>query len=179
MAKLKLHFKGDPILAQKAKPVTDIHSKEFQDFLDDLIEACIEYDGVGIAAPQVGKSLRVFIMVSRPASQDPDAPEIEAEIVINPLIIKQSEETAADWEGCLSVPGFRGLVVRSQEIEVQYQNRKGETVHRILIGYFARIFLHEYDHLEGILYLDRMEKDAPLITLEEYEKMFPKEDDGS
>ena len=175
MTSLKLHLKGDPILARKAEPVTNIRSEEFQAFIDDLAEACREYEGVGIAAPQVGQSQRVFIMASRPNSRYPDAPEMEAEAVINPRILNQSENQTLDWEGCLSIPGYRGLVARPWEIQVEYQNRSGETVQRTLSDFAARIFQHEYDHLEGILYLDRMEDNTPLITLEEYEKMLEQE----
>ena len=181
MSELQLHFKGDPVLVEKSRPVGDIKSDEFQAFLDDLAMACFQFEGVGLAAPQVGRSSRVFAMIST-VDMDSEAPlEMGPEIVINPEILQQSKETALDWEGCLSVPGYRGPVPRSVEIEAAWLSRTGEKIHRVMKGYAARVFLHEYDHLEGVLFLDRMTENSRLLSMEEYDEMLlaAEEDEGA
>ena len=122
MAKLTIHTKGSEILGKKAQAVQDIHDAEFQEFLEDLAEACFEYDGVGIAAPQVGVSQRVFIVASKPNERYPNAPEIEPLAIINPEILSHSEETEVQYEGCLSIPGMRGRVSRPVHISVRFTN---------------------------------------------------------
>ncbi|MBF0432398.1 MAG: peptide deformylase [Fibrobacteria bacterium] len=161
----------DPVLKQKAELVTDIASPGMQQFIDELMEACTHYEGVGIAAPQVGKSIRLFIMASGPNLRYPDAPKMEMEAVINPQIKTMSEENIIDYEGCLSVPGYRGQVNRAESIEVEYVNRNGVNVSATFEGFIARIFQHEYDHLEGIIYPMRMEENAELITIDDYHKL--------
>jgi len=169
MSRLKLYYQGDPVLSQVSKEVKDIHSLPFQQFIDDLAEACVEYKGLGIASPQVGKSLRVFIRALPPYTGDISEWYLEA--VINPHILYKSQETEEGWEGCLSVPKKRGLVSRPMEIEVAYTNRQGESIQSSYSEYQARIFLHECDHLDGILYPERMDPSNKLISLEEYNKI--------
>ena len=176
---LKLHYQGDPVLQRVADPVKGIEDPQFQIFLDDLIDACFLYDGVGIAAPQVGTSLQVFIMASQPNSRYPDAPAMEPEAVINPKILFQSEEQEYSWEGCLSVPGMRGKVPRPVRIEVEYINRHGAPIRKTLENFEARLFLHEYDHLIGTLYPERMAPEDPLLSQEEYLALVQKGREGA
>lgn len=147
---------GEPLLRKRAAPVTVIDDREFQQTLDDLQTFVIERGGVGIAAPQVGISKRFFILSSHSNDRYPYAPNVEPFVVINPEITGHGEMTETDWEGCLSVPGFRGQVLRYQSIDVRYQTREGETVATKLEGFLARVFQHELDHLDGVLFIDRV-----------------------
>jgi peptide deformylase len=137
--------------------------------IDNLIHTVQAASGVGIAAPQVAESQRLFIMASHPNPRYPNAPEMEPIAIINPRIIAHSDETEKDWEGCLSVPGIRGLVPRWKEIEVEYYGRDGQLQHRVLTNFLARIFQHELDHLDGVVFLDRVETTQDLMTEQEYQ----------
>jgi peptide deformylase len=158
-----------PILRQNAIAISNIEDPNLQNLIDSLIETAKVANGVGIAAPQVSQSLRLFIVASRPNPRYPNAPTMEPTAMINPKIIFHSEEMVKDWEGCLSVPGKRGLIPRYQKIEVEYTDRKGLLQHQVLTDFVARIFQHELDHLDGILFLDRVESSQDLFTEEEYQ----------
>lgn len=163
---------GNPILRQVAKPVKDVFSQEIQDLIDQMLATVKEQRGVGLAAPQVGKSLRIFIISPEGKQRYPHCTVDESLVVINPEIKFISNKTDTDWEGCLSIPGIRGKVTRNLSIQVSYLNRLGESKTEIYHDFVARIFQHEYDHLEGIVFLDRMENPADLITDNEYMKFF-------
>jgi len=128
-------------------------------------------NGVGIAAPQIHVSRRVFIVASRPSSRYPNVPEMDPTAVINPEITWASDETHSDWEGCLSVPGIRGLVPRHKVIRIAYTTRDGERVDQRYSDFIARVFQHEYDHLEGLSFLDRVESTKNIITENEWLKL--------
>jgi peptide deformylase len=128
-------------------------------------------DGVGIAAPQVYASKRIFILASHPNPRYPKAPKMTPMAVINPKIIYHSGKLVKDWEGCLSIPGIRALVPRWDSIKVQFTNRQGKLVKRLFNDFVARIFQHEFDHLEGIVFLDRVENTKDIITEKEYQKI--------
>ena len=130
-------------------------------------------NGVGIAAPQVGESSRLFIVASRPNPRYPDAPLMEPEVVINPEILERSDEVVKGWEGCLSIPGIRGHVPRHRRIRVQYVNAEGHEIERVFSDFVARVFQHEYDHLEGVVFLDRLESMNDVMTEKEYQKLLP------
>jgi peptide deformylase len=168
MNPLSLLARGDQRLTLKAGRILDIADPDFQAFIDELIRCGRENLGVGIAAPQVGKSLRLFIMASQPNTRYPDAPAMEPTAVINPEILRVSEEKEPGWEGCLSVPGFRAKVPRHLEIDVAFTDRHGQNRTERFNGFMARLFQHEFDHLEGILYPERLDKGEALITLEEF-----------
>jgi peptide deformylase len=155
MVNLKIAQLGAPVLRNIAKPVEDVHSQDIQILIDNLVEQAITSQGVGIAAPQVSQSYRLFIVASHPNSRYPDAPQMEPVAMINPKILSHSEEMVEGWEGCLSVPGYRGLVPRYQTISVEYLNREGNLEQGELTDFVARIFQHELDHLNGILFVDR------------------------
>ncbi|MGB7443067.1 MAG: peptide deformylase [Coleofasciculaceae cyanobacterium] len=166
---------GNPILRQQAKSVDNIQDEHFQQLINKLILTAKSSNGVGIAAPQVSQSYRLFIIASRPNLRYPQAPTMEPTAMINPRIIAHSAEMVKGWEGCLSVPGIRGLVPRYQSIEVEYASRNGRLKRQELTDFVARIFQHEYDHLEGLVFLDRVESDQDLMTEEEYQKQFVKQ----
>lgn len=157
---------GHPELRIIAQPVIDISSNQIQSFLDALLQFVNEKNGMGIAAPQVGISERIFIMCSRPNSRYPYAPEMKPTVVISPEITWFSSETEKDWEGCLSVPGVRALVPRHTSIKVKFLSQLGDVIETEYSGFLARIFQHEFDHLEGKVFLDRV-KDTREIMMEQ------------
>ncbi|MGF1990040.1 peptide deformylase [Nostoc linckia z18] len=161
---------GNPTLRQKAAWVDNIQDPSIQKLIDDLMSTVATANGVGIAAPQVAQSYRLFIVASRPNARYPNAPEMEPTAMINPRIIGHSKEVVKDWEGCLSVPGIRGLVPRYKNIEVEYSDRQGNVQKQELRDFVARIFQHEYDHLDGIVFVDRLENTLDMITEQEYQQ---------
>lgn len=150
--------RGDVILTLKA---TSVAESEFNSvWLNELAAAMqatmLERNGVGIAAPQVYVSKRVIIVASRSNPRYPDAPEMDAVVMVNPEILEKSIETVLGEEGCLSVPNERGQVTRAETIKVQYFTLQGELVETVFQGFPARIVQHEIDHLNGILFVDRL-----------------------
>ncbi|NET24231.1 MAG: peptide deformylase [Okeania sp. SIO1I7] len=170
MAVLQVAQLGNKILRYQAQPINNIWDKNLQELIDNLIVTIIETNGVGIAAPQVSISDRLFIVASRPNLRYPNAPKMEPTAMINPKLISYSEDRIKGWEGCLSVPGIRGLVPRYRVINVEYTNREGKLERQELTDFVARIFQHEYDHLEGLVFLDRVESSTDLMTEDEYQK---------
>jgi peptide deformylase len=165
---LEISQLGNPILRQIAQPVFNIQDETFQVFIDDLLVTLTHSNGVGIAAPQVGKSCRVLIVASRPNARYPHAPLMEPTVMVNPQLVSHSGEVVKDWEGCLSVPGIRGLIPRYRRIEVEYTTRQGQRIRRELFDFVARIFQHECDHLNGMVFLDRLESVRDIVTDQEY-----------
>lgn len=161
---------GNPLLRAKAEVVENIQDWRIQKLIDALITTVKQANGVGIAAPQVAASDRLFIVASRPNPRYPNAPEMQPTPMINPKILAKSTEMANGWEGCLSIPGIRGLVPRSQAIEVEYTDRNGKLQKQELTDFVARIFQHEYDHLDGIVFLDRLKSTQDIVTEHEYQK---------
>ena len=162
---------GSPILRQRSQVVTNIPDPQIDDLIVDLIATADAANGVGIAAPQVAASMRLFIVASRPSPRYPHAPLMAPTAMINPEIIDRSGELVAGWEGCLSVPDTRGLVLRDRTIKVRYLTKFGALIQQELTGFVARIFQHELDHLDGILFPDRVANLADLITEAEYLKI--------
>jgi peptide deformylase len=165
---MQLLERGDERLTLKAGAILDLADPAFQAFLDQLTQCGLDNQGVGIAAPQVGINSRVFIMAPRPNPRYPDAPLIEPFAVINPVILGASQELETGWEGCLSVPGFRAQIPRHYEVDVEFTDRQGRLRQERFSGFLARLFQHEFDHLEGILYPDRLPQGNALVTLEEF-----------
>jgi peptide deformylase len=161
---------GNPTLRQKAAWVENTQDERIQQLIDGLIATVAKANGVGIAAPQVAESDRLFILASHPNARYPYAPLMEPTAIINPKIIAHSTEVVKGWEGCLSVPGIRGLVPRYQSIEVEYTDRNGQLKTQIFTEFVARIFQHENDHLDGIMFVDRLENTLDMITEEEFQK---------
>ena len=161
---------GSPILRQRSDLI-ELPDPQIDRLIVDLIATADAANGVGIAAPQVAASIRLFIVASRPSPRYPYAPTMEPTAMINPEIVDRSGDLVAGWEGCLSVPGVRGLVLRDRTIEVRYLTQAGELVQQELTGFVARIFQHELDHLDGILFPDRVTNPRELITEAEYLKL--------
>ena len=169
MAKvLKVAELGDPVLRSPTHTIQNIQDPAVQKLIDDLLKTVNKTNGVGIAAPQVSQSLQLFIVASRPNLRYLNAPTMEPTAMINPQILAYSDETVKDWEGCLSVPGMRGLVRRSQEIEVLYTDRHGEQHQKVFTDFVARIIQHEHDHINGKVFLDRVENTFDLMSEAEY-----------
>ncbi len=171
---LQVAHLGHPILRKKSKEVTDIKSIEVQTLIDNLIATVMEVDGVGIAAPQVYESLRIFILASHPNARYPYAPKMKPTAIINPKIHDMSKSKIKDWEGCLSIPGLRGLIPRSKSIKVDYTTSDGKKISKSFTDFVARIFQHEYDHLEGKLFIDRVESSLDLISEKEFQRLIKK-----
>ena len=168
---LQISTIGSPILRQKSAAIGNITDPQLEQTIADLMATCAAANGVGIAAPQVASSVRLFIVASRPSPRYPHAPTMAPTAMINPEIVDRSGELVAGWEGCLSVPGTRGLVMRDRAIAVKYFTKQGELVHQELTDFVARIFQHELDHLDGILFPDRVPNLTDLITEAEYLKI--------
>ncbi|MGF1588980.1 MAG: peptide deformylase [Pleurocapsa sp.] len=162
---------GDPILRSKAKPVNKTFNPTIIELIDSLIATATANSGVGIAAPQISQSYRLFIVASHPNPRYPQAPTMPPTAMINPRILSHGEQVVKDWEGCLSVPNLRGLIPRYHEIEVEYTTRQGEISQQILTDFIARIFQHELDHLDGIIFTDRITDPADLYTEAEYRQL--------
>ncbi len=143
----------NPILRRKARPVTDF-GVDLQKLVDDMIDTLHDEPGVGLAAPQIGVSLRVIVVEYPQDEEDPDA-QVKQYVVVNPEIVRASEEKVSGPEGCLSVPGLRGDVDRHVEITVKGQSRRGQPMKLKLKDWTARIFQHEIDHLDGLLFIDK------------------------
>ncbi|MDF0554840.1 peptide deformylase [Kamptonema sp. UHCC 0994] len=171
---LEISQLGNPVLRRQAQTIENIEDEQLQKLIENLIHTAQSANGVGIAAPQVAQSYRLFIIASRPTLRYPQAPIMEPTAMINPQIIARSNEVIKDWEGCLSIPGIRGLVPRSQAIEIEYTSRDGKQHRQELTDFVARIFQHEYDHLDGIVFLDRVENTQELMTEEEYQQQVVK-----
>lgn len=174
MAILKIIQPDNPTLRQKAQPVTTF-DEEFQQLVDDLIETMRAASGVGLAAPQVDHSLRVAVIETLP-DLDEEGNEIEGSrdlyVLANPEILWESPDLEDGIEGCLSIPGWLGEVSRHQSILVRAQDRHGNKVRLRVHDWDARIFQHEIDHLDGILYIDRLTDPDNFWTEEEYQEQF-------
>jgi peptide deformylase len=154
---LPIAQRGEPILHQPAQAVEDINQDDIQNLMDDMHATMLAANGVGIAAPQVFSPLRIIIVASRPSKRYPDAPLMEPVTMVNPEILWKSADSCTDWEGCLSVPDARAQVPRASRVKIRYLNREGRTIEAEYNGFVARIIQHEYDHLEGILFPERVE----------------------
>lgn len=169
MAILKVAQVGHPVLRLVSKEITpeELATDEFQAFLDDLLDTMIEYDGAGLAAPQVHHPLRVVVL-SLTEERGP-------EFFVNPKITVLSDTTRKTWEGCLSVEGMRGLVERPDHIRIDALDRDGEPKTLEVKGFGAVVLQHECDHLDGVLYVDRMIPRS-LVALREFRRWGPPEE---
>jgi peptide deformylase len=145
----------DPVLRQRARKVRAV-TEDIQTLMDDMVETMRVAPGVGLAAPQVGISQRVIVVEYGEPSEDPEAPPKPAKLykVANPEIIRHSNDTEIANEGCLSIPGFIGEVERYSSVTVKGLNQNGDPFRLKAKGWLARIFQHEIDHLDGVLYID-------------------------
>jgi len=148
---------GDARLLRRAEEVTAFDSKEFHELLADMRDTMQALDGVGLAAPQIGINLRIVIFGVESSPRYPDAEVVPDTVLINPVITPLSQTKESGWEGCLSVPGMRGLVPRFTHIRYQGTDQFGALIDRTVSGFHARVVQHECDHLDGILYPMRIE----------------------
>jgi peptide deformylase len=184
MAILKVARMGHPVLRAKAVPVPEgqIRSAGVQRLIDDMFETMREYTGIGLAAPQVHQRVRIFVA----GVQDGPIGELVADdeqmpfmTLINPEITLVGDPTEEGWEGCLSIPDVRGLVPRQLEVRVRAFDREGKRLTFTARGLSARVIQHETDHLDGILFPDRMKSLASLTFMEEYRRYWVEPDEDA
>ena len=163
---------GHPILRQPTRMLTrkELLSEEIQSFLDDLVETMREASGAGLAANQVYQSLRICAVEVRNNSRYPYRPNIPLTILVNPILTPASDETFVNYEGCLSVPNLRGQVRRHCEVHVEALDREGNSISTVVKGMTAATYQHEVDHLDGRIFLDRVEDPNSVVTLENFQR---------
>jgi len=171
MALLTIAKLGNPVLRQVAAPVDpdDIGSRAFQQFIDDMLETMHQADGIGLAAPQVSRSQQLTVMACPGENGFPQT------VLVNPRIVYYGPHQAETWEGCLSVDGLRGKVVRPTMVRVQGLDRHGSPLDFEATDLFAICIQHELDHLNGKLFLDRMTDLSTLTQLDEFDRYWKKE----
>jgi len=158
---------GDPRLRQVAEPVESFGTESLQRLVADMFDTMAAYDGAGLAAPQIGVGLRVMIFGVESNPRYPDAEPVPTTVLVNPEFEVLDETHEAGWEGCLSVPGLRGIVARPRRIRYRGFDAVGNRTEREADGFHARVFQHELDHLDGILYPDRIEDASGFGFIEE------------
>lgn len=172
MAIRKVAHLGHPILRRVAEPVPPegILAPEIQQLVDDMLETMDEYDGAGLAAPQVHVSKRIVIYGVDENPRYPDAEAVPLTVLVNPVVTPVTDEIAEDWEGCLSLPELRGRVPRPTRVRVEAYGRDGRRLRFDADGFHARVVQHECDHLDGIVYVDRMASMETLVFLPEFRR---------
>ena len=177
---LEIKTLNNPVLRQKARPVSQFDS-DLQTLIDDMIETMQDANGVGLAGPQVNKRMRLAVIETLP-ERDDDGNEIENSreliVVINPEIVWSSRSTVDGVEGCLSIPGWLGEVARPESIRLRALDRHGNKIRLRLKGWTARIIQHEIDHLDGILFIDRLTDPENLWPEEEFLQGLEEEEAG-
>jgi peptide deformylase len=178
VAILKVARIGHPLVRAAAEPVPEdaIRSAEVQRLIDDMIATMREYEGVGLAAPQVHVGLRLAV-IEVAASDERAEGGVPLTVLVNPIATPQTGDTLLGWEGCLSIPGLRGQVRRFARLRLSANDREGQAYAVEASGFFARVIQHECDHLDGRVYLDRMEGMASLSFREELERHAPHPED--
>jgi peptide deformylase len=161
---------GDPQLRQPTREVGNLD--EAQPIHNKMVALLRDLNGAGLAGPQIGESLRIFVVEVRKTDIFPDRPVSPLYVVINPRILETSDDKENDWEGCFSIPGLMGMVPRSKRIRLQYTALDGTQRDDVFEGYIARVIQHEYDHLDGILFVDRMESLETLSTVENWRRFY-------
>ena len=174
MSILKVARLGHPVLRTCAHPLEEnqIKSQVIQKLVDDMIETMHEYQGIGLAAPQIYEGFRIFVASIESESEDG---ELSTTVFINPEVVSLDSSKNEDWEGYLSIPEMRGRVLRPTNVGIRSLDRQGESFEKELRGYSARVVQHELDHLDGILFLDRMTSFESLSFLEEFERFWRSE----
>ena len=177
MSILKVARMGHPVLRAKARPLekAEIRSAVVQQLIDDMLETMAEYHGVGLAAPQVHEGVRIFVAALD--TGDDDEEDGEAIAIVNPEITVVGSDVVEDWEGCLSIPDIRGRVPRAREIKVRGFDRTGARLELNAHDFPARVIQHETDHLDGVLFFDRMTTLASMTFLDEYSRYWRKTED--
>ena len=175
MSILKVARMGHPVLRAKARAIdkAELKSPALQQFIDDMVDTMYEYSGVGLAAPQVHEPIRLFVAMLDAEGNG----EGDATILVNPEILIVGDQKVEGWEGCLSIPDIRGRVPRAQHVKMSALDRAGNRFELDLADFPARVVQHENDHLDGVLFFDRMRSLESLTYLEEYSRYHAKRDD--
>ena len=175
MSILKVARMGHPVLRKRARALDKAALRDplLQKLIDDMIETMHEYHGVGLAAPQIHEDIRLFVGL---LDEEP-GPDSETVVLINPEITPEGEDTHDGWEGCLSIPDIRGMVPRFTAITVKALDRQGRPMEMRLKNFPARVVQHETDHLDGVLFFDRMTSMQSLTFLDEYSRYHSKDDE--
>ena len=178
MAILKVSRMGHPVLRQQAReiPGAEVTSPPLQRLAADMFETMIDYEGIGLAAPQVFQSLRLIVLGMPDVDPDEEG-AIPLTVLFNPEFTAMSDERVDGWEGCLSIPDVRGVVPRSAAVNVKGLDAQGQPVELSAEGFFARVLQHEIDHLDGVIFLDRMEDFATLSYFDEYQRYWIDEEE--
>ena len=178
MSILKVARLGHPVLRAKARPIdpATIATPEVQKLIDDMIETMQEYHGIGLAAPQVHESVRIFIAGIEETDPITGETEIVPVTIVNAEITALGRDLVEDWEGCLSIPDIRGKVPRSRRIRVRGFDRHGKPLDLELDEFPSRVVQHENDHLNGVLFFDRMKSFETLAFIDEYSRYWAKDD---
>jgi peptide deformylase len=173
MAILKVARMGHPVLRTRARPLdaAELKTPQIQRLIDDMIDTMKEYQGIGLAAPQVHESVRLFV-----AGSTDEEHGFPLTVVANPDITAIGSEVVEDWEGCLSIPEVRGRVPRARQIYVRGLDRQGKKIELKISGFPARVMQHETDHLDGVLFLDRMTSFETLTFLDEFGRYWSREE---
>jgi len=166
---------GEPLLLQVAKPVEHFNTPELHALIEDMLDTMRAHNGAGIAAPQIGESVQLVIFGGFKSPRYPEAEEIPFTVLINPTLTPLSDEQENGWEGCLSVPGMRGLVPRYTALRYQGFDQTGAEIGRTVSGFHARVVQHEVDHLLGVLYPMRIRDMRQFGFIE---TLFPGQDIG-
>ena len=179
MSILKIARMGHPVLRTRARELdrAELRQPSVQKLIDDMIDTMHEYCGVGLAGPQVHEGLRIFVAAIAPQEDEPLSPNDEPMVFINPVITLVSDDVVEDWEGCLSIPDVRGRVPRARTIRVTALDRDGGRIDISTRDFPARVIQHEHDHLDGVLFLDRMRTFQTLTFLDEYARYWSKDRD--
>jgi peptide deformylase len=172
MAILKVARLGHPVLRKRAQtvPLDEISSPDVQRLIDDMVETMREYDGAGLAANQVHSLRRIAVIEVLGNPRYPDAPTIPLTVLVNPVVTVLTEEMEDGWEGCLSVPDMRGVVPRYTAVRLEGYDRAGQPIDLVAKDFFARVIQHETDHLDGVVYVDRMRDLSTLAHIAEWQK---------
>jgi peptide deformylase len=170
MSILKVARLGNPVLRKLAEPLSrlELQTEATQKLIADMIETMKEYDGVGLAADQVHESKQIAVLEVADNPRYPDKPQVPLTVLVNPQVRPIAQELEEDWEGCLSIPDLRGKVPRYKSIEVQSWDREGKELRFVATHFHARVIQHEWDHLNGKVYLDRMRDFSTLTFLTEF-----------
>lgn len=176
MSILKVTRLGHPVLRRVAQPFSleELRAASTQKLIDDMIETMKEYDGVGLAADQVHESRQVAVLEVADNPRYPDKPKVPLSVLVNLRVTPLDEAMEEDWEGCLSIPDLRGRVPRHKNIRVQALDRNGKPLDFVAKDFHARVIQHEWDHLNGKVYLDRMRDFSTLTFLQEFARYWLK-----
>ncbi|HEX9187774.1 MAG TPA: peptide deformylase [Vicinamibacteria bacterium] len=178
MSILKVARIAHPVLRSPGKPVPKeaFRDRLFQKLVDDMRETMYEYEGVGLAAPQVHEALRLAV-IEVPGSDERARAEVPFLVLVNPVVTPLDDERENGWEGCLSIPDLRGVVPRWKRLKLEAQDRDGKAYTLEAQDFFARVVQHECDHLDGNVYLDRMQGMRSLTFIKEFEDHVHKDEE--